>query len=124
MFFPIYEQLEKELIDLGFYISFDRKQKLTYSIKIADLILRTVSEIENLAFELCKIEQIKFREEKEKNKGKNKKKVNFHEYISALSKIYDLEHKTVNFVHKNASEDCFENNLPFQKYLQKDGKET
>lgn len=60
LFFPIYKQLEKELSELSYYISFDKKQLNVYSIKISDLLLRTVSEIENIAKELCKKENIKF----------------------------------------------------------------
>lgn len=54
LFFPIYQQLEKELVELSYNITFDKKQLTVYSTKIADMLLRTVSEIENISKELCK----------------------------------------------------------------------
>ena len=45
LFFPVYKQLEKELNELSYFITFDKKQLKTYSIKISELLLRTVSEM-------------------------------------------------------------------------------
>lgn len=58
LFFPVYKQLEKELDELSYFITFDKKQLKTYSIKISELLLRTVSEIENISKELCKREKL------------------------------------------------------------------
>ena len=49
LFFPIYQQLERELVELSYYITFNRRQLNVYSTKIADMLLRTVSEIENIS---------------------------------------------------------------------------
>ncbi|WP_026887578.1 hypothetical protein [Clostridium beijerinckii] len=64
LFWPIYQKLEEEFKEISYYISIDRKQLKTYSIKIADLILRTVAECENIASVICKNEKIKFTEKK------------------------------------------------------------
>lgn len=56
MYWPIYLKLEGELKQLSYYITLDRKQLKTYSITIADLILRTAAECENIASALCKRE--------------------------------------------------------------------
>lgn len=56
LFWPIYKKLESEFMEISYYISIDKRQLKTYSIKIADLILRTVSECENISKELCKRE--------------------------------------------------------------------
>lgn len=42
LFYPIYAQLEKELKELSYYITFDRNQLKVYSIKISKLLLITV----------------------------------------------------------------------------------
>ena len=39
LFFPVYKQLEKELDELSYFITFDKKQLKTYSIKISELLL-------------------------------------------------------------------------------------
>ena len=100
LFFPIYKQLEKELSELSYYISFDKKQLNVYSIKISDLLLRTVSEIENIAKELCKKENIKFYDKKRHIR----KFVNFNEYVDKLEEKYLLSKKLVDFNLDNANE--------------------
>lgn len=121
-FWPIYKQLEKEFIELSFYVTIDRRQLKVYSTKIADLILRTVSEIENLAKELCKVEKIKFRDSKTK---KIRDVVRFHEYIDELNKLYNLKNKTVSFDYEHSYSDTFDSkHLPFKKDKKKiKGKE-
>ncbi len=52
LFLPIYNSLEKEVIKLSENIYFDDKQLDVYSIKIAELLIRTVIEIETLSKEL------------------------------------------------------------------------
>jgi hypothetical protein len=79
IFFPIYQKLESELADLSFYIAFTKSNLPTYSIKIADLLLRTVSECENIMSVICKKEKVSF-----------KKKPLFQDYLDALNKIYSL----------------------------------
>ena len=110
-FWPIYKQIENEFKELSLYIHIDKKQLNTYSIKISDLILRTVSEYENLAKELCKKNSIKFLD---KNKH-SKKIVNFHEYIEKLDQKYEINRKVVTFSYDNAEENFDTGRMPFKK---------
>lgn len=48
-YWPVYKNLETEFNKIANYIHIDDKQLATYSSKIADLILRTVVEIESLS---------------------------------------------------------------------------
>ncbi|MET3210667.1 UNVERIFIED_CONTAM: hypothetical protein ABIC26_003628 [Paenibacillus sp. PvR008] len=112
LFWPIYKKLESEFIELSYYISIDKKQLKTYSIKIADLILRSVSECENIAKEICKKEKIKFRDKK----GKIKEWVSFHEYIVQLDQLYDLKNKHVSCDFENIRKGTFDfKHTPFMK---------
>lgn len=121
LFFPIYKQLEKELCELSYYISFDKKQLNVYSIKISDLLLRTVSEIENISKELCKKENIKFYDKKRHIR----KFVNFNEYIDKLEEKYLLSKKLVDFKLDNANKNIYDSKLtPFFKDKEIKGKST
>lgn len=112
LFWPIYEQIEKEFKEISYFVSINRKQLKTYSVKIADLILRTVSECENIANELCKKENIKFKDKK----GNIRDIVYFGEYIQKLDKIFDLKDKHVSFDYKNADAETFDmKRMPFRK---------
>ena len=111
-FFPIYQQIEKEFKELSYYISIDENQLKIYSIKIADLILRTVSECENIAKALCTKHEIKFLN---KN-GQEKSFINFHEYIHAINSIYNIEKKLISFDYKNSAKGTFDSkHQPFRK---------
>lgn len=111
-FWPIYKQIEDEFRQLSFYINIDRKQLKTYSIKIADLILRTVAECENISKALCQKKGIKFIDKK----GQIRSFVNFAEYIEKLNEIFALERKHVSFIYSNASENTFDSkHQPFRK---------
>ena len=48
-YWPIYQQFEKEIIDLSFYITFCDEHLKVYSSKLSDLLLRCSSECENAA---------------------------------------------------------------------------
>lgn len=112
LFFPVYKQLEKELDELSYFITFDKKQLKTYSIKISELLLRTVSEIENISKELCKREKIKFYD---KNKH-IRKVVYFNDYFEKLEHIFLLSKKYVSFDLDNCNENIFDVKLvPFKK---------
>lgn len=52
LYWSVYQNLEKELIELSNYIHIDDKQLDTYSMKIAELLIRTAVEFESLAKEL------------------------------------------------------------------------
>lgn len=112
LFFPVYKQLEKELDELSYFITFDKKQLKTYSIKISELLLRTVSEIENISKELCKREKIKFYD---KNKH-IRKVVYFNDYFEKLEDLFLLSKKYVSFDLDNCNENIFDVKLvPFKK---------
>lgn len=49
LYFPIYQQIEKEVIELAYSIHFTDNQLNVYSIKIAELILRCAVEIESIS---------------------------------------------------------------------------
>lgn len=55
MFWTIYKNLEKELIELSNNIHFCDKQASVYSVHISDLLIRTSVEIEALSKELYKL---------------------------------------------------------------------
>ena len=113
LFFPVYKQLEKELDELSYFITFDKKQLKTYSIKISELLLRTVSEIENISKELCKREKIKFLSYKNKH---IRKVVYFNDYFEKLEDLFLLSKKYVSFDLDNCNENIFDVKLvPFKK---------
>jgi len=112
LFYPIYQQLEKELVELSYYITFDKKQLTIYSTKIADMILRTVSEIENISKELCKKENIKFYD----SKKHIRKIVYFNDYFQELDKVYGLSYRLIDFTLQNCNDNIFDSKLiPFRK---------
>lgn len=112
LFFPIYLQLERELTELSYFITFDYKQLKVYSTKIADMLLRTVSEIENISKELCKKENIKFYD----SKKHVRQVVYFNEYFQRLEAYYGLSTRLVNFTFDNCNDNIFVSKLmPFKK---------
>lgn len=114
LFFPIYQQLEKELMELSRFITFDHRQLVVYSTKIADMLLRTVSEIENISKELCKKEKIKFYDSKKHIRNV----VYFNDYFLKLEECYGLSSRLVNFIFENCNENIFDIKLsPFRKDL-------
>ena len=52
LFWPVYKNLEKELLELADYIHFADDQTKVYSMHIADLIVRCSIEIEAISKEL------------------------------------------------------------------------
>ena len=52
LYWQVYKNLEKEFFGLADVIHVDDKQLEVYSMKIADLLIRTVVEIEAIAKEL------------------------------------------------------------------------
>lgn len=52
LYWAVYKNLEKELIELSYAIYIDDKQLSTYSIKIAELLIRTAVEIESISKDL------------------------------------------------------------------------
>lgn len=52
IFWPVYKNLEAEFLKLMYYIHIDDSQLNVYSSKIAELLLRTVVEIESISKKL------------------------------------------------------------------------
>lgn len=52
LYWSVYQNLEKELVELSNHIHIDDKQLSVYSMKIAELLIRTAVEFESLAKEL------------------------------------------------------------------------
>lgn len=52
LYWNIYRSLERELLDIADTIHIDDKQLSTYSMRIANLLVRTVIEIESISKEL------------------------------------------------------------------------
>ena len=55
LYWPIYKNLERQLLEVAEIIHFDDDQEKVYSIHIADLLIRTAVEIEALAKHLYEI---------------------------------------------------------------------
>ncbi len=55
LYWPIYKNLEKKIIELSEVIHFSDDQELVYSLYISDLLIRTAVEIEAISKELYKI---------------------------------------------------------------------
>lgn len=120
LFKPVYNRLEQEFKELSYCIAFDKKNLSVFSIKIADMILRTVSECENIARAICQKEGIKFLDKKRQTR----KVIYFYEYIDELDKIFGLSKWLVSFKFENSSEDIFiSKSTPFRKDIKtKNGK--
>jgi len=56
LYWPIYKNLERETLNLADLIHFSDKQINVYSVRIADMIVRSLVEIESLINDLYKIE--------------------------------------------------------------------
>ncbi len=52
LYWPVYKNLERAVLDMAEYIHFDDMQSKTYSMKIGDLIVRCAVEIESIVKEL------------------------------------------------------------------------
>lgn len=105
-FDSIFYKIEKEYLELTESIMFNDEHRKVYSIKITDLIVRIVMEIENTAREL-------YRSNQENSVGY----VRFNEYIEFLETKYKLSKKNLyifnsncNFIKNDLIRDGF---LPF-----------
>ncbi|MCR9413821.1 hypothetical protein NB471_14800 [Vibrio alginolyticus] len=52
LYWPIYKNLEKEVIELSNLVHFDDKQMSVYSVKISELLIRCAVEIESISKDL------------------------------------------------------------------------
>lgn len=55
LYWPIYKNLEKNLLELSQFIHFSDDQESVYSLYISDLLIRTAVEIEAISKELYKL---------------------------------------------------------------------
>lgn len=128
LFKPLYNRLEQDLIEVTNYIHISKNNMKVNSIINADLILRTVSEIENIAKAICDKEKIVFYEYKKDKKTKRKKRikrsnVKLHEYLDQLDSIYSLNKKEVKLSYNNFH--LLDDNLicPFERNRKGGGEE-
>ncbi|WP_407528955.1 hypothetical protein [Vibrio parahaemolyticus] len=52
LYWPIYKNLEKEVVELSNWVHFDDKQLFVYSVKISELLIRCSVEIESISKDL------------------------------------------------------------------------
>lgn len=90
IYWPIYENLEKEFGLLSFNIFIDDAQLNTYSYKIAELILRAAIEIETISKDLYLREG-----------GENKKNLNYDDALKYLNSRWNLERKILKVSSSN-----------------------
>lgn len=82
-YWPIYNNLEKQFLELTFFIHIDDNQLSTYSIKISELILRAAIEVESIAKDLHLM-----------NGGVDKKNLKYdEEALKYLNSLWKLDKK-------------------------------
>lgn len=52
LYWPVYKNIEREIVELSNQVHFDDSQLTVYSVKISELLIRCVVEIEAIAKEL------------------------------------------------------------------------
>jgi hypothetical protein len=110
-FWPIFLKIENEFKELCYYIEVVPDQLEVYSINIAELILRTVAEVENVAKQICMAENIEFVDKH----GNERTFVRFQEYIDKLNEVFDLQNKAVSVIYDQINPFTYETKLlPFK----------
>ncbi|PCJ84765.1 MAG: hypothetical protein COA57_08725 [Flavobacteriales bacterium] len=113
IFWPVYKNLESEFNKLMHYVHVDDSQLKVYSSKIADILLRSVVEIESISKELYS-----------KNGGTKTDHIKYVEdAIKHLIKIWAIDKKLVIITSSN----CFLSKtelFPFIKNTTRTGKRT
>ncbi|GFH41972.1 hypothetical protein Hs30E_05230 [Lactococcus hodotermopsidis] len=102
LFWPVYKNLEKEVLNLTYAIHFSDKQLNTYSNKIAELILRCGTYIESVSKEL-------YKEEFKKDNN------DFLQCIDKFIKEWKLEEKVVQIAAQNMYFSENQQIFPFKK---------
>lgn len=106
IYWPVYKNIESELVDLTYDIHIDDNQINVYSSKISDLILRSATEIESIAKELY-----------DKNGGPKKANLLFDkDCIKYLNQIWKLEDKLV--IVSSAS--CFQSAKIIKPFIKRE----
>ncbi|WP_163218430.1 hypothetical protein [Bacteroides sp. 224] len=115
IYWPVYKNLESEIVVLSYNIHIDDKQLDVYSTKISDLILRASAEIESISKELYK-----------SNGGSKTTKIKYDDdAIAHLDSLWKLEQKVVII----SSSNCFQTNRILQPFVKNEtstfhGKQT
>lgn len=93
LFWPVYKNLEREVLDLARFIHISDDQVGVYSMRIADIIIRCVVEIESISKELYKTlgGSMELRDE-----GGNKRDIYFDtDCLNLLEKNWGLSKKVI-----------------------------
>ena len=113
IYWPVYKDIESEIVKLSYYIHFNDDQLCVYSSKITDLILRAAIEIESISKELYKA-----------NGGTKTGNIHYdNDAIKYLNKLWKLDKKVVIICSSN----CYYSNRvyqPFKKDLISEKKHT
>lgn len=105
-YWPIYKNLEEEVVKLTYHIHVDDNQLNVYSSKISDLILRAAAELESLSKELYKI-----------NGGKKTDKIKYDaDALEHLNALWNLDEKIVLLSAIN----CFQSIKEFRPFIKKE----
>jgi len=108
-FWPVYKHLEKEVLELSYSVQFNDQHLNVYSLKIAELFLRCVTEIESISQTICREELIEM-----------KNQPNFHSHIlPKLTKKWGVDKKVVCFSCQEAVYIAHIQLKPFEKGIAK-----
>lgn len=99
LYWSVYKNLERELINLADVIHFDDNQAKVYSIHIADLLIRTAVEIESISKHLYEINGGNMH--LTDNQGKARSLYFDSDCIQALDLKWHITKKVVNVVSSN-----------------------
>lgn len=103
IYWPVYKNLEIEVVKLSYDIHIDDKQINVYSSKITDLILRAATEIESISKELYK-----------NNGGTKVSNIKYdYDALTYLNDKWLLEKKIVIISHFN----CFQSNKELTPFI-------
>ena len=110
IYWPVYKNLERELLNLTYSIHIDNTQLQVYSSKISDLIIRSAIEIESISKELYLVEG-----------GEEKKYIKYDEIaIKLLNEKWLLAKKVVII----SSPNCFQTNKIIVPFIKKEPREN
>ncbi|UCA57884.1 hypothetical protein KB553_12550 [Chryseobacterium rhizoplanae] len=104
IYWPVYKNLERGVLDLSYSIHIDDTQLSVYSSQISDLILRASAEIESISKELYK-----------QNGGVKTERIKYDtDALVHLNNLWKLESKVVLI----SSANCFQTNKELKPFIQ------
>lgn len=104
IYWPVYKNLERGVLDLSYSIHIDDTQLAVYSSQISDLILRASAEIESISKELYK-----------QNGGVKTERIKYDtDALVHLNDLWKLESKIVLI----SSTNCFQTNKELKPFIQ------